>query len=132
MYRDFQENTLNSDGSFGMWVVFFCGLYLIHELYTYFIPFYWNKTAPVKNGEYQRVRMRDALNSMTLEDSLGYAFLEWGYGPHVCYSIQETLAQGHSHPDDVRAMVTSSLIRKNRYVAHYQHNKDERKKMIGF
>merc|ERR1712113_642757 len=50
MYRDFQENTINSDGSFSMWVVFFCGIYLIHECYTYFVPFYWNKTAGVKNG----------------------------------------------------------------------------------
>jgi hypothetical protein len=51
MYRDFQENTINSDGSFGMWTVYVCAIYLFHELYSYFIPWYWNKTATVKNGE---------------------------------------------------------------------------------
>jgi hypothetical protein len=50
MYRDFQENTINSDGSFGMWIAYIAGFYLIHEAYTYFLPWYWNKTAPCKNG----------------------------------------------------------------------------------
>ena len=66
MYRDFQENTINSDGSFGMWIVYCAALYLIHEAYNYFLPWYWNKTGPVKNGEEQRVRMRDALASTLL------------------------------------------------------------------
>jgi len=30
MYRDFQENTLNSDGSFSMWTTLFAAVYLIH------------------------------------------------------------------------------------------------------
>jgi hypothetical protein len=51
MYRDFQENTINSDGSFGMWVVYVCAVYIIHEFYSYFIPWYWNKNASCKNGE---------------------------------------------------------------------------------
>ncbi len=63
MYRDFQENTINSDGSFGMWTVYICVIYVGHTLYSYFIPWYWNKTATVKNGEEERVRMRDALSS---------------------------------------------------------------------
>jgi hypothetical protein len=50
MYRDFQENTINSDGAFGMWIAYISGIYFIHELYNYFIPWYWNKTASVKNG----------------------------------------------------------------------------------
>ena len=41
MYRDFQENTVNSDGSFGMWIVYMGGIYLIHFFYTYMIPFRW-------------------------------------------------------------------------------------------
>jgi len=28
MYRDFQENTINSDGAFGMWFVVFTSFYL--------------------------------------------------------------------------------------------------------
>lgn len=50
MYRDFQENTINSDGSFGMWIVYIAAVYLIHEMYNYFLPWYWNKTAYCKNG----------------------------------------------------------------------------------
>lgn len=50
MYRDFQENTINSDGSFGMWVVVICAIYVAHAIYTYFLPWYWNKTASCKNG----------------------------------------------------------------------------------
>ena len=30
MYRDFQENTINSDGSFGMWIVVIAIIYGIH------------------------------------------------------------------------------------------------------
>jgi hypothetical protein len=30
MYRDFQENTINSDGSFGMWFVIIFAIYLAH------------------------------------------------------------------------------------------------------
>jgi hypothetical protein len=28
MYRDFQENTINSDGAFGMWFVVIAALYI--------------------------------------------------------------------------------------------------------
>jgi hypothetical protein len=41
MYRDFQENTINSDGSFGMWIVLCAALYTVHEVYNYMIPWYW-------------------------------------------------------------------------------------------
>ena len=51
MYRDFQENTINSDGSFGMWISVIAGVYLIHEFYNYFLPWYWNKNGPMKNGQ---------------------------------------------------------------------------------
>ena len=66
MYRDFQENTLNSDGSFGIWISVCAALYLIHEFYSYMLPWYWNKNGPCKKGEEQRVRMRDALSSTIL------------------------------------------------------------------
>lgn len=41
VYRDFQENTINSDGSFGMWIVYMAVAYSIHETYNYLIPWYW-------------------------------------------------------------------------------------------
>jgi len=75
MYRDFQENTISSDGSFGMWVALISAIYLFHVIYSYFIPWYWNKTASCKNGEEERIRMRDALASTNLEDSTGFSFL---------------------------------------------------------
>ena len=69
---------------------------------------------------------------MVIEDSFGYSFLEWGYGPHVFYNVQNQITSGLAHPDDVRAMVSSSLIRKNRYTEHYGQLKDNRKRMIGW
>lgn len=30
MYRDFQENTINSDGAFGMWILYIATIYTIH------------------------------------------------------------------------------------------------------
>jgi hypothetical protein len=41
MYRDFQENTINSDGSFGMWIVYVGFSYLAHVIITYLYPFRW-------------------------------------------------------------------------------------------
>ena len=41
MYRDWQENTINSDGWFAMLVYFICGAYTIHVFFTYITPFYW-------------------------------------------------------------------------------------------
>lgn len=120
MYRDFQENTLNSDGSFAMWILFFAFVYLIHEIYNYFIPWYWNKTAPCKNGEDQRTRMRDALASTLMEETVGLQIAEWGWTPHDYHSIRRRLCEGLAHPDDVRAMAVSSLNRRNRYVEHYR------------
>ena len=129
MYRDFQENTINSDGSFGIWIILISFVYSCHAIYGYFIPWYWNKTASCKNGEEQRIRVRDAISSTTIEDSLGFQFLEWGFGPHYTYYVRHKLAEGHAHPDDVRAMACSGLNRKNRYVEHYAHI--DNKKLIG-
>ena len=41
MYRDWQENTINSDGWFAMMVYFVCAVYTIHVVYTYLLPYYW-------------------------------------------------------------------------------------------
>jgi hypothetical protein len=131
MYRDFQENTINSDGSFGMWIVVIAAIYLGHEIYNYFLPWYWNKTAPCKNGEEQRVRMRDALASTLVEETTGMQFAEWGWTPHDYHSIRRRVAEGLSHPDDVRAMAVSTMNRRHRYVEHYRkHIGDDQTRMI--
>ena len=119
MYRDFQENTINSDGSFAMWTVVICVIYVTHAMYGYFIPFYWNKTASCKNGEEQRNRLRDVLSSTTIEDSIGFQALEWGFNPHYTYYVRHKLIEGHAHPDDVRAMACTGLNRSNRYREHF-------------
>jgi len=51
MYRDFQENTVNSDGSFVMWIVVIAGIYTLHTAYSYLLPWYWGKTTANRNGD---------------------------------------------------------------------------------
>jgi len=42
-------------------------------------------------------------------------FAEWGWMPHDYHSARTRIADGLSHPDDVRAMHMSTLLRKHRY-----------------
>jgi len=112
-----------------MWIALISAFYCFHVIYTYFIPWYWNKTASCKNGEEERIRMRDALASTNLEDSTGFSILEWGFGPHYTYHVKHKLTEGLSHPDDVRAMACGGLNRRNRYIEHYTESKNH--KMIG-
>lgn len=132
MYRDFQENTINSDGAFGMWISYLAAIYIIHEMYNYFLPWYWNKTATCKNGEEIRNRMRDALASTLIEETIGLQVLEWGFMPHDCQIMRHRLGSGLSHPDDVRAQAMSALNRRNRYREHYMHKvgDEETTKMV--
>lgn len=114
-----------------MWILYLAIVYLIHEMYNYFLPWYWNKTASVKNGEEQRIRMRDALASTLLEETIGLQYAEWGWCPHDYHSIRRRLTEGLSHPDDVRAMQISTLNRRNRYVEHYRQKiGDDQTRMI--
>jgi hypothetical protein len=119
MYRDFQENTLNSDGSFAMWIMFLSAIYCVHVLYNYMIPWYWYKNDTMKNGEEQRLRMRDALCSTVLEGLYGFQIAEWGYTPHQYHFERRRLFRNYSHPDDVRLMHMGTLNRKHRYREHY-------------
>jgi hypothetical protein len=73
--------------------------------------------------------LKDALSSTTIEDTLGFQYLEWGFGAHYTFWVKHKLLEGHAHPDDVRAMACSGLVRKNRYVEHYNHYQSKR--MIG-
>lgn len=75
------------------------------------------------------MRMRDALSSSIIEDSIGFQVLEWGFNPHYTYRVRQKMTEGLSHPDDVRAMSMSGLNRPNRYKEHYGHVKNNR--MIG-
>ena len=112
-----------------MWTVYVCVIYVGHTMYSYFIPWYWNKTASVKNGEEERVRMRDALSSSIIEDSIGLQYLEWGFNPQYTYYVRHKMAEGLAHPDDVRSMASAGLNRANRYKEHYKGKINNR--MIG-
>ena len=115
-----------------MWIVYIAAIYIIHELYNYFIPWYWNKNALMRNGEEQRFRIKDALASTLLEDSTGMQYAEWGWLPHDYHSVRRRAGEGLRHPDDVRAMVVSAVNRKHRYVEHYRQKVgDDQTKMIG-
>ncbi len=103
-----------------MWTTAIVGIYLIHEFYNYFYPWYWNRTASVKNGEEERIRMKDAIASTLFEETYGIQIGEWGWMPHDFQSIRRRLSSGLSHPDDVRAMHISACNRKHRYVEHYR------------
>ena len=130
MYRDFQENTINSDGSFGMWIAYLAAAYLIHEMYTYILPWYWNKNTTMRNSDEARHRMRDALATTLLEDQYGMHYAEWGWMPHDYHGLRKRMADGLSHPDDLRAMHMSAVVRKHRYREHYMKDLDDRSKMV--
>jgi hypothetical protein len=114
-----------------MWFTYILAIYIGHEMYNYILPWYWNRTATCKNGEEERVRMRDALASTVVEETFGIQIAEWGWLPHDYHSIRRRLASGLSHPDDVRAMHVSACNRKHRYAEHYRHRiGDEETAMI--
>jgi hypothetical protein len=50
MWKDVQENNLNSDGSFSCYIYLLCGIYGVHYIITYMIPYYFIRS-PLKNGE---------------------------------------------------------------------------------
>jgi hypothetical protein len=70
MYRDWQENTLNSDGAFSMYIYLLCGIYVTHTFYSYVVPWYWIST-PLKNDEETRLRMKDAVSTIVMEETVG-------------------------------------------------------------
>jgi hypothetical protein len=70
MYRDVQENTINSDGWFGMWIFWYAVIYGIHFYYTYMYPYYWT-TRSMENDEQTRMRLKDALGVCVLEEIQG-------------------------------------------------------------
>eukprot|EP01016_Furgasonia_blochmanni_P024748 TRINITY_DN2670_c0_g2_i10.p1 TRINITY_DN2670_c0_g2~~TRINITY_DN2670_c0_g2_i10.p1 ORF type:complete len:282 (-),score=78.65 TRINITY_DN2670_c0_g2_i10:1351-2103(-) len=117
-FRDFQENTINSDGWFGMWIVVWCAVYVVHLWYSYMLPYYWMRS-PMKNGEMVRLRMRDCVGSTVEEELYGNAWLEMAYSPHD-FAYQRTRGmKGYSHPDDPRIMHMTAFNRKHRYREHY-------------
>ncbi len=118
-FRDFQDNTINSDGWFAMLVVFVCLTYSLWTLMIYIIPHYWLNGKPVKNGEYIRRRMVDYLSSAVAEETFGNQFIEGMLTPHMFHAARIRLGAGYRQPDDVRNVHMSTFNRKHRFKEHY-------------
>ena len=78
------------------------------------IPYYW-VYGNVKNDEVVRLRMKDALATVTLEETMGNNFAEWAYTPHLFSYNRARNLSGYMHPDDPRTMHMNSFNRKNKY-----------------
>ena len=132
MYRDFQENTINSDGSFGMWIVYIGAIYLIHVFYTYLIPYRWRgRLDPSRlSGGDEFFRLKDALSTTIWEDTIGLQYAEYAFNPHDFHSVRTRLQMSLSGPDDVRTMHMGTMNRKNRYVEHYMERAGDQSHMI--
>merc|ERR1712170_159806 len=100
MFRDFQENTINSDGWFAMFVVYVCAIYTFWTIYCYLIPYYWTNRY-LKNEEELRCRMKDYFASAVYEELWGNQYLEFSYTPHHFHFARKELWSGYSHPDDI-------------------------------
>lgn len=119
MFRDFQENTINSDGWFAWFVLIFCMAYVVHEFYSYMLPFYWIRQSQ-KNGEFEMLRMKDAMSTTNLEEVLGNQFSELLYTPHSMHAKRFQGAQGYLNPDDPRMVHTSTFNRRHKAREHYK------------
>lgn len=69
--------------------------------------------------------MKDALSSTVWEELGGLEWAEWGWLPHDFAYNRNRAYQGYKHPDDIRAVHTSGLNRKNRYREHYMEKSGE-------
>lgn len=119
MFRDFQENTINSDGWFAWFVLAFCMGFVVHEFYTYMIPYYWIRTS-VKNGEFELMRMKDTLSTAVAEEIVGNQFSELLYTPHGFHAKRFQGSQGYINPDDPRLVSTSTFNRRHKLREHYK------------
>lgn len=118
-FRDFQDNTINSDGWFAMFVVFVCLSFSFWTLYVYIFPSYWIGMKPIKNGEEIRHRMVDYLSSAVAEEALGNQYLEGMLTPHMFHATRQRFASGYKTADDVRNVHMSTFNRKHKFKEHY-------------
>lgn len=128
MFRDFQENTINSDGWFAWFILIVCGAFCVHEFYSYIFPYYWIKSK-VKNGEYELMRMKDALATTVAEEIVGNQFSELLFTPHGFEARRFQGAQGYINPDDPRMIHTATFNRKHKMREHYKKRIGDEKSM---
>ena len=53
-----------------MYIYLICGIYCIHLSYSYIAPWYWISTS-LKNDEETRLRMKDAVATVVMEELTG-------------------------------------------------------------
>lgn len=118
-FRDFQDNTINSDGWFAMFVVFVSLTFGSWTLYVYIFPSYWTNNRPIKNGADIRRRMVDYMSSAVAEETAGNKHLEGMLTPHMFHAMRSRFSQGYRAPDDVRNVFMSTFNRKHALKEHY-------------
>ena len=119
VFRDFQENTPNSEGWFAMLVVIVCLSYCAWTVYCYMLPWYTVNARPVRNGEEERLRMIDYLSSAVAEELWGNQFAEGFLTPHGFHQARSRLIQGYRHPDSIRSTHMTTFNRKHKFREHY-------------
>jgi hypothetical protein len=73
----------------------------------------------LKNEEYTRLRIRDAVASTVMEELWGVQWIEFGFSPHDFAFFRQRGMHGFIQPDDPRAMHMGTFNRKHKYVEHY-------------
>ena len=117
-WRDVQENSLNSDGFFAMFVYYVCGVFALWTLYCYVFPSYWLYKGQ-RNGEFEIGRMRDTLSSAVYEDILGNSVAEYILSPHYFKEFREHMMGLAQNPDDIRIVHFASVNRKHKFKEHF-------------
>ena len=87
-----------------MLVVFVCGVFCLHEMYSYMLPHYWIR-GPKQNGEEEIMRMRDLLGSGVYEEIFGNQWAEICYSPQSFAYIRKQGAEAYMMADDPRVFL---------------------------
>ena len=130
VFRDFQENTPNSEGWFAMFIVIVGVLYVAWTFYCYYLPWIWVGAKPVRNGEEHLLRMVDYLSSAVNEELWGNQFAELFFTPHGYHQARSRLTQGYRHPDNIRATHMTTFNKKHKFREHYMTRVGDGKNML--
>ena len=115
-----------------MWIAYIGFAYMIHVIFTYLYPFRWRfrlSEMRLSGGE-EFFRLKDALSTTIVEDTIGLQWAELAFNPHDFHNVRTRLQQTLNHPDDVRAMHMGTMNRKNRYVEHYMERAGDQRNMV--
>ena len=80
-FRDFQENTPNSEGWFAMMVTIVCGAFTLYTIYCYLFPYY-TASNYYNNGLEKRHRIKDYYVTSVYEEIVGNSNSEMIWTPH--------------------------------------------------